>query len=95
MQEIKLTQTCTNESKFIAEIKINGFSDLTDIYKSVCNSSFFKSAICLSRGEVVWSMHGRKSIMIFRNGRITVNCVRNEKEASEIVRLLIRILRLG
>lgn len=37
-------------------------------------------------------IYGAQSIMIFGNGRITINCVKNEKEACELVGLLIRVL---
>lgn len=66
--------------------------DLSAICKSAHSSSFFKSVTCLSRAGIVRVIYGAKSIMIFGNGRITINCVKNRKEACELVGLLIRVL---
>jgi len=94
MSNVKLTQACSNKPEFIAETKMTPDLDLTEIYVTMQNSKSFNNITYLRKAGVLRALCREKSIMLFRNGRITVNCVEDLKEASGFFQFLIETLRL-
>jgi ArsR family metal-binding transcriptional regulator len=94
MLEVKLTQACSDKPEFIAEAKISGHLDMEKLHKVLCDSQSFENVTYLKKAGVLRALTKNKSIMLFRNGRVTVNCVKDAEEASSFVRFLVEALRL-
>lgn len=92
MQETKLIQACSDRPEFIAEVKMDNLPDLANLCELMKNSRFFESITYLSNAGILRARCGDKSIMVFRNGRVTINCVRDKEESSKFVGFLLRVL---
>jgi ArsR family metal-binding transcriptional regulator len=92
--EVKLTRACSDKPEFIVKAKIGDHLDVESLHKIMCDSRSFKNVTYLRKVGILRALTRSKSIMIFRDGRVTINCVRDAEEASAFIRFLIETLRL-
>jgi hypothetical protein len=91
---VKLIQACSPRPEFIAEAKIGNQLNMERLHKVLRDSQSFGNVTYLHKVGVLRALYRGKSIILFKNGRITVNCVIDAKEASDIVYLLIKTLKV-
>jgi TATA-box binding protein (TBP) (component of TFIID and TFIIIB) len=94
MLDIKLTQVCSNKSEFIAETTTKKNIDLESMNNRARSSQLFENVTYLRSIGVLRFKFSGKSILFFRNGRITINCVKNLHEASLVIRSIVENLGL-
>jgi TATA-box binding protein (TBP) (component of TFIID and TFIIIB) len=92
MLDVKLTQICSDKLEYIAETKLGKCADLESASKRASASPLFTSATYLGKAGILRILYRGKSVILFRNGRIAINCVKNVQEASEVFQLIIETL---
>ena len=89
---IKLTQICSDKPEFVAEVHVNICLDPSYVYEIFRTAEPFKTVSFFRTIGVVRAKYQNKSVMIFKNGKITVNSVKKLSEASDIMRMIFRTL---
>jgi ArsR family metal-binding transcriptional regulator len=94
MLDIKLTQVCSDKREFIAETVTKENIDFEEANNCARRSQLFENVTYLRSIGVLRFNFSGKSILFFRNGRITINCVKDLHEASLVIRSIMKNLEL-
>lgn len=89
---IKLVQICSDKLEFVAEAHANISLDPSNVYDALRTVGLFQTVCFFRTIGVVRVKYQDKSVMIFRNGKMTVNSVKGLSEASDIVHMILRTL---
>lgn len=66
--------------------------DLPTLYEALQRAGAFTSVIYFRKAAVIRFKYKKRSIMVFGDGRITINSVRNRGEALNILQFLMKAL---
>ena len=94
MLSIKLTQVCSDKSEFLAETQTRENIDLEKASYNAKKSPLFENVTFLRNTGVLRLKVSGKSVLLFGNGRITVNCVEGLQEASLVLYSMMKSLEL-
>ena len=94
MNNVKLIQLCSDRLEFLAETALGLPIDLSQSYEIICSSCAFTSVTHLKSVGVLRAKYKGKSILIFRDGKITINWVKNISEALEVIHSLAKLLNI-
>lgn len=90
--EIELSERCSDKPEFLARATLSQCQSLGQVAEKMRCSGLFQSVSFLPNACIVRARLREKSIIIFKDGKIIINCVRDLDDARHILSAVVHVL---